>query len=71
MVKSVCFRLEYKYCKLIESRDGKEGELPGADSCGLDEEEDDEHYDAVAFKESKGKQLFKKIKFMAKKVNQD
>ena len=62
------FRLEYKYSKLIENRDGKDGELPAADSCGLDEGEDDEQFDTVAFKESKGKAFFKKIKIMAKKV---
>ncbi|CAD6191341.1 unnamed protein product [Caenorhabditis auriculariae] len=43
-------RLEYKYTRLIESRTG---ELPVAESCGLDEDEEDEMTDRVIF--SKGK----------------
>ncbi|XP_064604934.1 endosome/lysosome-associated apoptosis and autophagy regulator family member 2-like isoform X3 [Liolophura sinensis] len=58
-------KLEYKYMKLVgqENSTGKYGEmeLPGVDSCGLDEGEE-EQFDAVHFKESKGKQLFNKLK---------
>lgn len=47
-----------------EGSTGKYGEmeLPGVDSCGLDEGEEEEQFDAVHFKESKGKQLFNKLK---------
>uniref|UniRef100_A0A1I7XFU5 Ephrin_rec_like domain-containing protein n=1 Tax=Heterorhabditis bacteriophora TaxID=37862 RepID=A0A1I7XFU5_HETBA len=48
------FRLEYKYTRLIESRTG---ELPTAESCGLEEDEDDETTDRVIFSKGK-KRLF-------------
>ena len=46
------FRLEYKYSKLIEAKvgaDGVEQELPGAESCGIegDDEVSDEDGDRV------------------------
>lgn len=42
-------KLEYKYTKLIESTGGRDGELPGVDTCALDDGEEDE-FDAVDFK---------------------
>ena len=44
-------------------------ELPAADSCGLSEGEEDEQFDAVHFKENKGKNLFRKLKSMGKNVS--
>ena len=57
----MCTRLQYKYMKLIESSAGKDGELPAAETCALDEGEEDEHFDAVEFK-SKGRKFLKKFK---------
>jgi len=53
--------------KLVESASGKDGELPAAETCALDEGEDDEHFDAVEFK-SKGRKFLKKFKKPSKKV---
>ncbi|XP_046342668.1 endosome/lysosome-associated apoptosis and autophagy regulator family member 2-like isoform X1 [Haliotis rufescens] len=50
-------RLEYKYMKLVETAGGRDGELPGVESCGL--EEDDE--EAVHFPD-KNTSIFQKIK---------
>jgi len=47
--------------KLVESSAGKDGELPAAETCALDEGEEDEHFDAVEFK-SKGRKFLKKFK---------
>jgi len=55
------YRLQYKYMKLVESASGKDGELPAAETCALDEGEEDEHFDAVQFK-SKGRKFLKKFK---------
>lgn len=44
------------------SNQNGEMELPAADSCGLSEGEEDEQFDAVHFKESKGKNLLHKLK---------
>ena len=57
----MCTRLQYKYMKLVESSAGKDGELPAAETCALDEGEEDEHFDAVEFK-SKGRKFLKKFK---------
>jgi len=47
--------------KLIESSIGKDGgELPAAETCALDEGEDDDQFDAVQIK-SKGRKLFGKL----------
>jgi len=56
--------------KLVESASGKDGELPAAETCALDEGEEDEHFDAVEFK-SKGRTFLKKFKkpTSSKKVN--
>ena len=53
--------------KLVEGAEGKEGELPGVDSCALEEGED-EGGDAVLIKDSKGARFFKKLKNKMKKV---
>ncbi len=55
--------------KLVTSGSGKDGELPAAETCALDEEEDEDQFDSVEFKESKGKKLFNKFKSMTKKVS--
>ena len=64
------FRLEYKYMKLVAPSDGKEVELPAAETCALSEEDEEEEFDAVRFTESKGNKFFNKIKSIGgKKVN--
>lgn len=45
-------RLEYKYTRLIESRTG---ELPMAESCGLESDEEDELQDRVIFSKGRSK----------------
>ncbi|VDO25441.1 unnamed protein product [Haemonchus placei] len=45
-------RLEYKYTRLIESRNG---ELPAAETCGLEDDEDDEAADRVIFAKGRRK----------------
>jgi hypothetical protein len=52
--------------KLVESTSTKEGELPAAETCALDEGEEDEQFDAVEFKQ-KGHKFFSKFKSGAKK----
>lgn len=63
-------KLEYKYMKLVAGSDGgKDGEmnLPAAETCALSDDDEDEHFDAVDFKETKGNQFFSKLKNMGKK----
>ena len=60
-------RLEYKYSKLVAPN--KDGELPGVDTCALDDDEDEEQFDSVQFSENKGRKFFNKIKNIAKKVS--
>jgi len=60
------YRLQYKYMKLVESASGKDGEMPAAETCALDEGEEDKHFDAVEFK-SKGRTFLKKFKKPADK----
>ncbi|VDN22159.1 unnamed protein product [Cylicostephanus goldi] len=45
-------KLEYKYTRLIESRNG---ELPAAETCGLEDDEEDEAADRVIFAKGKRK----------------
>ncbi|CAJ0602258.1 unnamed protein product [Cylicocyclus nassatus] len=45
-------KLEYKYTRLIESRNG---ELPAAETCGLEDDEEDEGADRVIFAKGKRK----------------
>ena len=47
--------------KLVESSSGKDQEMPAAETCALDEGEEDEHFDAVEFK-SKGRKFLKRFK---------
>ena len=63
----ICCRLQYKYTKLVESTSGKDSELPAAETCALDEGEEDEQFDAVEFKQ-KGSKLFRKLKQPSKKT---
>ncbi|BFZ10557.1 hypothetical protein BsWGS_13596 [Bradybaena similaris] len=37
-------KLEYKYMKLVETSGGHEGELPAADTCGMEDDDEDVHY---------------------------
>ncbi|CAG5119804.1 unnamed protein product, partial [Candidula unifasciata] len=37
-------KLEYKYMKLVATSGGNEGELPAADTCGMEDDEEDVHY---------------------------
>ncbi|KAL8583433.1 hypothetical protein ACOMHN_057889 [Nucella lapillus] len=52
-------KLEYKYCKLVESSGGRDGELPGVESCGMEEGEEDE---SIHFSDRKGPKLLQKIR---------
>ena len=45
-MKSFNFRLEYKYTRLVESRTG---ELPVAETCGIESDDEDETADRVIF----------------------
>jgi hypothetical protein len=54
--------------KLVESAAGKDGELPAAETCALDEGEEEEQFDAVEFK-TKGRKFFKKFAPGAKKTS--
>jgi len=59
--------LQYKYMKLVESAGGKDGaELPAAETCALDEGEDDEQFDAVQYK-TKGRKIFAKLSHIGKR----
>lgn len=57
-------KLEYKYMKLVQSASSKDGELPPAESCGIHDDEEDQ-FDSVEFRESKGQLLLNKLRFMA------
>ncbi|KAL8603739.1 hypothetical protein ACOMHN_024355 [Nucella lapillus] len=54
-------KLEYKYSKLVETAGGGEGEgeLPGVESCGMEEGEEE---DAIHFAYSKGPRLLQKVR---------
>ncbi|GFY63450.1 UPF0577 protein KIAA1324-like [Trichonephila inaurata madagascariensis] len=45
-------KLEFKYMKLVQSSSSKDCELPAAESCAIDEDEE-EHFDSVAFSDKK------------------
>lgn len=53
--------------KLVEGSGGGDAELPAADSCGLEEDED-EGGDSVTIRSSKGARFFKKLTNKIKKV---
>ena len=71
----VSFRLEYKYMKLAASSGAKDGnydQLPEAETCALEDGEEEEQFDAVEFKENKGGKFLNRLKgFGAKKVCHD
>ncbi|XP_076447212.1 endosome/lysosome-associated apoptosis and autophagy regulator family member 2-like [Babylonia areolata] len=52
-------KLEYKYSKLVETAGGQDGELPGVETCGMEEGEEE---DAVHFTNSKGPRLLQKMR---------
>ncbi|XP_055882863.1 endosome/lysosome-associated apoptosis and autophagy regulator family member 2-like isoform X1 [Biomphalaria glabrata] len=37
-------KLEYKYMKLVETAGGHDGEMPAADTCGMEDDEEDVHF---------------------------
>ena len=53
--------------KLVENSGSNDAELPAADSCGLEEDEE-EGGDAVQIKDSKGARFFKKLTNKIRKV---
>ncbi|KAJ8301946.1 hypothetical protein KUTeg_020933 [Tegillarca granosa] len=54
--------LEYKYMKLVhDNGPNYDGELPGVDSCALEDGEE-EQFDSVGFKESRAPKFFKKLR---------
>ncbi|XP_063436075.1 endosome/lysosome-associated apoptosis and autophagy regulator family member 2-like isoform X3 [Mytilus trossulus] len=54
--------LEYKYMKLTHQNEPTyDGELPGVDSCGLSDGEEDQ-FDSVQFKTSRGSKILNKIR---------
>lgn len=53
-------RLEYKYMKLVASSSGKDGELPVAESCAIEEDEED-HFENGGY-EAKNKGLLQKFR---------
>uniref|UniRef100_T1J4E8 MRH domain-containing protein n=1 Tax=Strigamia maritima TaxID=126957 RepID=T1J4E8_STRMM len=61
-------KLEYKYMKLVQSSNTKDGELPPAESCAIDDEEDD-HFDSIQYKNSKSNLLFNKFRSMTGNKN--
>lgn len=54
--------------KLVENSGSHE--LPQAETCAIDEDEmEEDEFDAVEVKDSKGKKFFKRLKLMAGKVS--
>lgn len=53
-------KLEYKYMKLVQSSSPKDGELPAAESCAI-EDDDDDHFESMTFNE-KGRGIFGKFR---------
>lgn len=54
-------KLEYKYMKLVASSSGKDGELPAAESCGIEEDEDD-HFENGGYDSKSQKGLLQKFR---------
>ncbi|KAL3208141.1 hypothetical protein MRX96_009730 [Rhipicephalus microplus] len=52
-------RLEYKYMKLVQSSSGKDGELPAAESCAIEEDEED-HFENGGYDAKNKKGLLQK-----------
>ena len=62
------YSLEYKYMKLVHGNEPNyDGELPGVDSCALSDGEE-EQFDSVQFKESRGSKLLNKLRGKRSKV---
>lgn len=62
------YSLEYKYMKLVHGNEPNyDGELPGVDSCALSDGEEDQ-FDSVQFKESRGSKLLNKLRGKRSKV---
>ncbi|XP_052780227.1 endosome/lysosome-associated apoptosis and autophagy regulator family member 2-like isoform X2 [Mya arenaria] len=59
-------KLAYRYMKLVENSQTGEVELPGADSCALEEDEHEDG-DSVAIRGGKGARFFKKLTNKIKK----
>ncbi|XP_023228240.1 UPF0577 protein KIAA1324-like, partial [Centruroides sculpturatus] len=53
-------KLEYKYMKLVQSSSSKDGELPTAESCAIEDDEED-HFESMTFNE-KGRGIFGKFR---------
>ncbi|XP_014663683.1 PREDICTED: UPF0577 protein KIAA1324-like homolog isoform X2 [Priapulus caudatus] len=53
-------KLEYKYSRLMQGSSGKEGELPAAETCAIDDDEE-EQYDSIEFSNSQGNKLLNKL----------
>lgn len=54
-------RLEYKYMKLVASSSGKDGELPAAESCAIEEDEED-HFENGGYDPKNSKGLLQKFR---------
>ncbi|KAH7948001.1 hypothetical protein HPB52_017604 [Rhipicephalus sanguineus] len=54
-------RLEYKYMKLVQSSSGKDGELPAAESCAIEEDEED-HFENGGYDAKNNKGLLQKFR---------
>lgn len=63
LIVEKCCRLEFKYMKLMQSGPSKdcEEELPAAESCAIEEDEE-EHFDSVAFSDTKKKGILGKLR---------
>ncbi|XP_013787341.1 UPF0577 protein KIAA1324-like homolog [Limulus polyphemus] len=54
-------RLEYRYMKLVQSSSSKEGELPSAESCAIDDDDEEQYEDSLSFSD-KGNGLLGKFR---------
>lgn len=66
-------KLEYKYMKLIQNSTAKDGELPAVESCGLDDDDDEEpcdaHHNMIEVRDEASRtKFFNKIRVSSKKV---
>uniref|UniRef100_A0A0B7AI94 MRH domain-containing protein n=1 Tax=Arion vulgaris TaxID=1028688 RepID=A0A0B7AI94_9EUPU len=62
-------KLEYKYMKLVETAGGQDGEMPAADTCGMEDDEEDVHFAEAGVSSS----FLSKIreKFYSKRIKDD
>ncbi|XP_076341367.1 endosome/lysosome-associated apoptosis and autophagy regulator family member 2-like isoform X1 [Tachypleus tridentatus] len=63
-------KLEYRYMKLVQSSSSKESELPSAESCAIDDDDDDQYDNSVAFTD-KGNGLLGKFRAIRVGNNKD